>query len=247
MPSWVSEVRSSTAWPERSRAVTWSRSGRAAALIARLVAVSASGAPWESRRTIASNCSAHSSSEKTWVTNPAASASFAESRSEVRASRMAVARPTAAATVAVARPSGINPIRENPRVSAADSRATIRSPAMASESPTPAATPLSPMTTGVAQSSRVRTMRAAASAESPSYFSAGRSPDRSAPAEKASPLPVITTTRTASSDCAARNCSMTPSTISPSRALKASGLSRVNQRAESRRVTTRLMRRRTSS
>ena len=65
---------------------------------------------------------------------------------------MAFARPTEAATVAVAPPSGIRPILVNARVSAADSVATTRSQASAADMPTPAAMPLSPHTTGLSSS-----------------------------------------------------------------------------------------------
>ncbi len=75
---------------------------------------------------------------------------------------MALARPTDAATVAVAPPSGISPIFVNASVSAADSVATTRSHASATDMPTPAAMPLSPQTTGLSSPVIARITRLAA-------------------------------------------------------------------------------------
>ena len=87
------------------------------------------------------------------------------SRSESSASRIALARPTEAATVAVAPPSGISPILVNASVSAADSVATTRSQASAVDMPTPAAMPFRPHTTGLSRSRIARISMLAPSTE----------------------------------------------------------------------------------
>ena len=115
-----------------------------AALTAFLVAANASGAPRESRPTILAELRRRSRRRRRRArparrrTPPAR-----VSRSESSASRIALARPTEAATVAVAPPSGISPILVKASVSAADSVATTRSQASAVDMPTPAAIPLS--------------------------------------------------------------------------------------------------------
>ncbi len=111
------------------------------------------------------SCSAYSASGNTCETSPASYASRAVSRSESSASRIAFARPTEAATVAVAPPSGIRPILVKARVSAADSVATTRSHASALDIPTPAAMPLRPQTTGLSSSTIARMSMFAPSTE----------------------------------------------------------------------------------
>ena len=78
---------------------------------------------------------------------------------------MARARPTEAATVAVAPPSGISPILVKASVRAADSVATTRSQASAADMPTPAAIPLRPHTTGLSSSVIARMIWLAASTD----------------------------------------------------------------------------------
>ena len=81
---------------------------------------------------------------------------------------MALARPTEAATVAVAPPSGISPIFVKASVNAADSVATTRSQASATDIPTPAAIPLSAHTTGLSSSVIARMSMLAPSTEAAS-------------------------------------------------------------------------------
>ena len=99
--------------------------------------------------------------------------------------------------------------------------------------PTPAAIPFRPHTTGLSSSVIARMIWLAASTDAESYFSWAFSPPRSAPAEKAPPVPVRTTTRTSSRAVAARSCWIAPITISPVSALNCSGRLSVSQRAPS--------------
>ena len=71
------------------------------------------------------------------MTSPASYASRAVSGSASSPIRIARARPIEAATVAVAPPSGISPIRANASRNDADSVATTMSAASAAEQPTP--------------------------------------------------------------------------------------------------------------
>ena len=112
--------------------------------------------------------------------------------------RIARARPMAAATVADVPPSGISPMRAKASRKLADSAATTRSAARAVEQPTPAATPLTAATTGLGQPVTARTIRLAASRARTSNRSCASSPEMSAPALNAGPVPVRTTTRTSS-------------------------------------------------
>ena len=127
----------------------------------------------------------------------------------------------------------------NARVRAADSVATTRSQASAVDIPTPAAIPFRPHTTGLSSSVIARMIWLAASTDVESYFSCAFSPPRSAPAEKAPPVPVSTTTRTSSRAVAPRTCWIASITISPVSALNCSGRFRVSHRAPSSTLTSR--------
>src|SRR3954454_11372930 len=200
-----------------------------AALTACLVAANARGGPTASRPAILSTVSAKSESGTTWLTSPAAYASWAVIISASSAIRIARARPTAAATVIVEPPSGISPMRENASRNDADSWHTARSAAKQIDAPTPAAMPLTAATTGFRSPTMLRVIVLAPSMVRSSKVSTGLSPVRSAPALNARPDPVTTTTRTESSRPADSSACTSPTAISSSRALNASGRLSVTQ------------------
>ena len=115
------------------------------------------------------------------MTSPASYASCAVSGSASRAIRIARARPIEAATVAVAPPSGISPIRAKASRNDADSVATMMSAARAAEQPTPAATPLTAATTGLSRFTIARMIRLARSRAVTSKCSWALAPEMSAP------------------------------------------------------------------
>ena len=89
-----------------------------------------------------------------------------------------------AATVAVAPPSGISPIRANASRNDADSAATMMSEASAAEQPTPAAMPLTAASTGLSRPTIARMIRLARSRAVTSKCSWASAPEMSAPALK---------------------------------------------------------------
>src|SRR4051794_26974576 len=113
------------------------------------------------------------------------------------------------------------------------------SAARAVEQPTPAATPLTAATTGLGQPVTARTIRLAASSARTSNRSWASSPEMSAPALNAGPVPVRTTTLTASLDPASSSRSASATESSPLKALNTAGRLKVSQRAPSPRSSTR--------
>ena len=110
---------------------------------------------------------------------------------------------------------------------------TWRSQAKTIEAPTPAAMPLTPATTGLGRPTMLRMMVLAPTSVESSKFVTGSSPVRSTPALNAAPVPVSSTTRTASSSAAVVRASTSPAAISSLMALKASGRSKVTRRTPS--------------
>ena len=123
----------------------------------------------------------------------------------------------------------MKPMRVKARRYDEDSAATTMSQARAIPQPTPAATPLTAASTGRSHATMARMIRLVTSIARTSNFSCASSPEMSAPALKAAPTPVSTTTRTSSRDGTDSSRSASARAISPESALKTSGRLKVRR------------------
>src|SRR5438093_6657097 len=187
------------AWRWNSKSIASSKPALCARLTERLIAARAPAGPAARRPASEAAEASSSSAGTTRLTSPSRSASSAGSGSPVKNISRALPLPISRGRSQVAPPSAVRPIFTKASTNAAAGTASRMSQAIAMLAPIPAATPFMAAITGLGmERSRVRMPWYSSLIASSDPSLVPNSPT-SAPAQKARPLPMTTTQRTASS------------------------------------------------
>ncbi|OGL20020.1 MAG: hypothetical protein A3K12_13100 [Candidatus Rokubacteria bacterium RIFCSPLOWO2_12_FULL_71_19] len=223
MASPVSSVVMFTLWAMPSCSSASSSVTEKALVSSRLVSPSAMGGPAASRSAQPLTKASSSAAGTTRFTRPISAACLAEITSAKKANSFARCMPMSRGRSQVPPTSTLRPRREKISEKRAVSAATIRSQPSARLQPPPAATPLTLAMTGLG-------MRCSASATSATCRMAviggpctGGPAERSAPEQKASPAPVMTSTRSVGLAATSRNTASSSFHMAPFMAFFFSG------------------------